>query len=296
MSASLVCRSFSVKGRRHPDIMLVGEGAGLDDVGPQRPFQGPSGVMLDKMMGSIGVRVSNCYTTNVIKCIPPRERNFSIEEIEACRPFLLRQILAVDPQMIIAFGALAAQTILRSRLSISNLRGRVFDFVINERRIVLVPTFNPAYLMRVPEKKREAWEDLKRVREMMKGMEFRVSRAPATAFGSRGVSLIPIWSQIRMKHALRTWVPVSVARTVREGSRHILVVQALPYGRAIDMTTMSRWFDWMARFLRSQEMAKSGYRSAAASTAFGRQSKLKLELKLCLFEFNLLVECSILQG
>ena len=134
------------EGPAPSNIMLVGEGAGLDDVGPQRPFQGPSGVMLERMMGSIGVRVSNCYTTNVIKCIPPRERNFSIEEIEACRPFLLRQILAVDPQMIIAFGALAAQTILRSRLSISNLRGRVFDFVINDRRIVLVPTVQSGLL------------------------------------------------------------------------------------------------------------------------------------------------------
>ncbi len=184
-SASLGCRSSLAKGLHRPRLMLVGEGAGLDDVGPQRPFQGPSGVMLERMMASIGVRVSDCYTTNVIKCIPPRERNFSIEEIEACRPFLMRQILAVNPRIIIAFGALAAQTILRSRLSISNLRGRLFDFVINDRRIVLVPTFNPAYLLRVPEKKREAWEDLKRVRELMKsggrgsgvggqGMEFKL--------------------------------------------------------------------------------------------------------------------------
>ena len=173
------------EGPAPADLMLVGEGAGLDDVGPQRPFQGPSGVMLERMMASIGVRVSDCYTTNVIKCIPPRDRNFSIEEIEACRPFLMRQIFAVNPQIIIAFGALAAQTILRSRLSISNLRGRFFDFVINDRRIALIPTFNPAYLLRVPEKKREAWEDLKRVRELMKsgdrgsgagdqGMEFKL--------------------------------------------------------------------------------------------------------------------------
>ena len=158
------------EGPVSPQFMLIGEGAGIDDVGPQRPFQGPSGVMLNRMMGSIGVPVRDCYTTNVIKCIPPRERNFSTEEIEACRPFLLRQIYAVHPKLIIAFGALAAQTLLRTKLSISNLRGRVFDLAINEHHMILVPTFNPAYLLRVPEKKREAWEDLKLVRELRRGL------------------------------------------------------------------------------------------------------------------------------
>ena len=158
------------EGPLQPQLMLIGEGAGIDDVGPQRPFQGPSGVMLDRMMGSIGVAVRDCYTTNVIKCIPPGERNFSNEEVEACRPFLLRQILVVRPRLIIAFGALAAQTLLRTRLSISQLRGRVFDLGINDHHMILVPTFNPAYLLRVPEKKREAWEDLKSVRELRKGL------------------------------------------------------------------------------------------------------------------------------
>lgn len=158
------------EGPVSPQLMLIGEGAGIDDVGPQRPFQGPSGVMLDRMMGSIGVAVRDCYTTNVIKCIPPRERNFSTEEVEACRPFLIRQIFAVRPKLIIAFGALAAQTLLRSKMSISNLRGHVYDLAINEHHMILVPTFNPAYLLRVPEKKREAWEDLKVVRELRKGL------------------------------------------------------------------------------------------------------------------------------
>lgn len=158
------------EGPTPAQLMLVGEGAGIDDVGPQRPFQGPSGVMLERMMTSIGVAVRDCYTTNVIKCIPPRERNFSVEEIESCRPFLLRQIFAVRPKLIITFGALAAQTLLRSRLSISNLRGRVFDLEINDHHTIVVPTFNPAYLLRVPEKKREAWEDLKVVRELKKGL------------------------------------------------------------------------------------------------------------------------------
>ena len=153
-----------------PQLMLIGEGAGIDDVGPQRPFQGPSGMMLDRMMGSIGVAVRDCYITNVIKCIPPGERKFSSEEVEACRPFLLRQIFAVHPKLIIALGALAAQTLLQTKQSISSLRGRVFDLAINDHHMIIVPTFNPVYLLRVPEKKREAWEDLKLVRELRKGL------------------------------------------------------------------------------------------------------------------------------
>jgi len=156
-------------GPAHAELMAVGEGPGVDDVQSEQPFQGQAGSLLTRMLAAIGVARAETYLCNVIKCIPPGERNFSVEEIEDCRPLLLRQILAVNPRVIIAFGALAAQTLLRSKKTISDLRGQVYTLRLNDREIALVPTFNPAYLLRVAEKKREAWEDLKLVRGALKG-------------------------------------------------------------------------------------------------------------------------------
>jgi DNA polymerase len=156
-------------GPRQARLMIIGEGPGVDDIQTEEPFQGPAGILLTRMLAAINIARSECYLCNVIKCVPPGERNFSVEEIEDCRPFLLRQILTINPQMIIALGALAAQTLLRSKKTISDLRGRMYTLRLNEREITLVPTFNPAYLLRVAEKKREAWEDLKMVRQIVKG-------------------------------------------------------------------------------------------------------------------------------
>jgi DNA polymerase len=155
-------------GRADAELMVVGEGPGIDDAATGLPFQGQAGVLLDKMLTAIKLARAECYVCNVIKAIPPGERNFSTEEIEDCRPFLLRQILAVKPRVVIAFGALAAQTLLRSKKTISELRGRLYTLRLNDYEMALVPTFNPAYLLRVAEKKREAWEDLKVVRECLK--------------------------------------------------------------------------------------------------------------------------------
>lgn len=149
-------------------VMVVGEGPGVDDAATGLPFQGQAGVLLNKMLAAINLARAECYVCNVIKVIPPGERNFSTEEIEDCRPFLLRQILAVKPRVIIAFGALAAQTLLRSKKTISELRGRLFTLRLNDYEVALAPTFNPAYLLRVADKKREAWEDLKLVRDYLR--------------------------------------------------------------------------------------------------------------------------------
>ena len=154
-------------GPERAELMLIGEGPGIDDIKSERPFEGQAGVLLTRMLAAIDVARSECYICNVIKCVPPGERNFSPEEIEDCRPFLLRQILAVRPRLIVAFGALAAQTLLRSKKTISDLRGASYPLRINDYEVVLVPTFNPAYLLRVAEKKREAWEDLKLVRQIL---------------------------------------------------------------------------------------------------------------------------------
>lgn len=148
-------------------LMLIGEGPGLEDIEAKQPFCGQAGVLLNRMLAAIHKARATTYICNVIKCIPPGERHFSVEEIEDCRPILLRQILVVQPQVIIAFGALAAQTLLRSKKTISALRGQQFSYKLNDLETILIPTFNPAYLLRVPEKKRESWEDLKLVRDIL---------------------------------------------------------------------------------------------------------------------------------
>lgn len=156
-------------GPAQAELMIIGEGPGIDDQQTAQPFQGPAGLLLTRMLAAINVARGACYLCNVVKCIPPGERNFSVEEIEDCRPFLLRQVLAIHPRVIIALGALAAQTLLRSKKTISDLRGHQYTLRLNERDITIVPTFNPAYLLRVAEKKREAWEDLKLVRTILQG-------------------------------------------------------------------------------------------------------------------------------
>jgi DNA polymerase len=157
------------EGNPQADVMLIGEGPGVDDAATGLPFQGQAGVLLNRMLVAINLVRAECYLCNVIKSIPPGERNFSTEEIEDCRPFLLRQILAIRPRVIVALGALAAQTLLRSKQTISQLRGQQFTLQLNEFAVPVVPTFNPAYLLRVAEKKREAWEDLKLVRDLLQG-------------------------------------------------------------------------------------------------------------------------------
>jgi DNA polymerase len=155
-------------GPHDAELMSIGEGAGIDDMRTAEPFQGQAGILLNRMLAAIDLKLSDCYVCNVIKCIPLGERVFSPEEVADCRPILLRQVLAVRPRVIVAFGALAAQTLLQSNKTISDLRGRSYSLRINDLEASLVPTFNPAYLLRVPLKKRDAWEDLKLVRGLLK--------------------------------------------------------------------------------------------------------------------------------
>jgi DNA polymerase len=154
-------------GAAPAELMLIGEGPGIDDIPLEMPFQGQAGVLLAKMIAAIGRSLPETYVCNVIKCVPPGERVFTPEEVEDCRPVLLRQILVVRPKVILAFGALAAQTLLRSKKTISDLRGREYTLKLNGQSIAVIPTFNPAYLLRVAEKKREAWADLKLARDLL---------------------------------------------------------------------------------------------------------------------------------
>jgi len=150
-------------GNPDADLMFVGEAPGGDEDVQGIPFVGRAGQLLTKMIAAINFQRDDVYIANVIKCRPPGNRNPEPDEVETCEPFLFQQIDAVRPRVIVALGSFAAKALLRSNESISRLRGRVYDF----RGARLIPTFHPAFLLRSPERKRDAWEDLKRARALL---------------------------------------------------------------------------------------------------------------------------------
>jgi uracil-DNA glycosylase family 4 len=145
-------------GNPEAEVMFVGEAPGADEDVQGIPFVGRAGQLLTKMIGAMGFARDDIYIANVIKCRPPGNRNPEPDEIATCEPFLFQQIAAVQPKVIIALGAFAARTLLKTSEPISRLRGRLYDY----RGVTLIPTFHPSFLLRSPEYKRDAWEDLKK--------------------------------------------------------------------------------------------------------------------------------------
>ena len=161
-------RSHLVFGVGRPDaeLMFVGEAPGRDEDLQGEPFVGRAGQLLTRIIEAIDLRREDVYIANVIKCRPPQNRNPERDEVETCRPFLFAQIDAVRPRVIVALGSFAVRTLLDDdRLPISRARGRVYAC----RGARLVPTFHPAFLLRSPDRKRDVWEDMKRVRSLLRG-------------------------------------------------------------------------------------------------------------------------------
>jgi DNA polymerase len=167
-------RTHIVFGVGNPaaDLMFVGEGPGEDEDRKGEPFVGRAGQLLTEIItNGMGLRRSDVYIANVVKCRPPGNRNPEPDEIAACQPFLSAQIDAVAPRVIVALGKFAAQTLLGTTMPISKLRGRWFEF--RGRR--LMPTFHPSYLLRTPSEKKLAWEDIKLV---MQELDLPLPKAP----------------------------------------------------------------------------------------------------------------------
>jgi DNA polymerase len=144
-------------GNPEADLMFVGEAPGADEDIQGVPFVGKAGQLLTKMIEAMGLSRDDVYIANVLKCRPPNNRNPEPDEIATCEPFLFQQLASIEPKVVIALGAFAARTLLKTDAPISRLRGRVFDY----RGAKLIPTFHPSYLLRSPGYKREAWDDLK---------------------------------------------------------------------------------------------------------------------------------------
>lgn len=158
-------RSQIVFGVGNPaaSLMFIGEAPGHDEDVQGIPFVGRAGQLLTRIIEAIGLRREDVYIANVIKCRPPENRNPEPDEVAHCEPFLFRQVLVVKPRVIVALGTFAAQTLLRTKDPISRLRGNVYRYGTAS----LIPTFHPAYLLRSPERKRDVWEDMKKVRDLL---------------------------------------------------------------------------------------------------------------------------------
>jgi DNA polymerase len=145
-------------------LVFVGEGPGADEDAKGEPFVGRAGQLLTEIITKgMQLRRDDVYICNVVKCRPPGNRNPEPDEVAACEPFLMRQLGAIGPEVIVALGKFAAQTLLRSKTPITQLRGRWFDY----QGVMLMPTFHPAYLLRNPGDKRLVWEDIQKVMRVL---------------------------------------------------------------------------------------------------------------------------------
>ncbi len=156
------------EGSPQAQLMFVGEAPGADEDASGRPFVGRAGQLLTKMIEAIELKREDVYIANILKSRPPGNRNPEAEETRACIPFLYRQIATIRPRLIVTLGNPATQGLLGVKTGISQLRGQFQDFP-RDTGIKILPTFHPAYLLRSPDKKREAWDDLKKVRAFLRG-------------------------------------------------------------------------------------------------------------------------------
>jgi DNA polymerase len=162
-------RTNSVPGEGNPNarIMFVGEGPGADEDAQGRPFVGRAGQLLDKIIIACGLKRSDVFIANILKCRPPGNRDPRADEIISCLPYLQRQIEIINPEIIVALGAHAAKTLLNTTKSIGRLRGQFLDYYtgLDKPPVKLMATYHPAYLLRnySQDNRRKVWEDMQKV-------------------------------------------------------------------------------------------------------------------------------------
>jgi uracil-DNA glycosylase len=158
-------------GDPRAELMFVGEGPGADEDAQGEPFVGRAGQLLNNMIKAMGIRREDVYIANVVKCRPPGNRTPERDECDTCSPFLMRQIAVIKPKVIVALGAVAAKNLLAINAPMSELRGHFYDFMPAGARssdpswqgLKLAVTYHPAFLLRDPRQKGEAWKDLQMV-------------------------------------------------------------------------------------------------------------------------------------
>ena len=160
-------RTHIVFGEGNPDagLMFIGEGPGREEDLQARPFVGDAGMLLSRLIEKMGLKRSDVYIANIVKCRPPLNRDPEMDEIEQCRGFIEKQIDIIHPGIIMTLGRISAQTLMgNTKLKITAARGNFFDY----KGIPLMPTFHPAYLIRNPKDKWLTWSDAQKVMEKLK--------------------------------------------------------------------------------------------------------------------------------
>jgi DNA polymerase len=151
-------------GSLDAELMLVGEAPGYYEDQQGIPFVGAAGKLLDRILKAINLSRGQVFIGNILKCRPPENRDPLPSEIEQCYDYLLHQIELIQPKIICTLGRIAAQTLLDTKIPISRLRGKLWDY----KGIKLIATYHPAYLLRNPGQKRDVWEDMKMIRDFLK--------------------------------------------------------------------------------------------------------------------------------
>jgi len=154
-------RNKVVVGEGNPDaeVVFVGEAPGEEEDLQGRPFVGAAGKLLDRIIEAMGFRREDVFIANVLKCRPPANRTPKPQEVEACQHFLMEQLRAISPKIIVSLGSVATNALLGSQQSITRIRGQMTQW----EGVAVMPTYHPSYLLRSPEKKKEVWEDMKKV-------------------------------------------------------------------------------------------------------------------------------------
>ncbi|MEP7147459.1 MAG: uracil-DNA glycosylase [Acidobacteriota bacterium] len=150
-------------GNYQSDLMFIGEAPGADEDAKGEPFVGRAGQLLNKIIEAIGMKREEVCIGNINRCRPPGNRQPTLPEAHTCKPFLLREIAVIRPKVIVVMGNTALHNLLDTKVGITRMRGQFHDFF----GVKVMPTFHPAYLLRDPSKKREVWDDMKKVREYL---------------------------------------------------------------------------------------------------------------------------------
>jgi len=150
-------------GNPNAKLMFIGEGPGRDEDIQGEPFVGRAGQLLTKIIEAMGLKRSDVYIANVVKCRPPENRAPEPDEIACCMPFLLKQIEIISPKVIVSLGKIASGALFNTDEPMSKLRGHTKEFL----GIPVMPTFHPAYLLRNPDAKKLVWEDMKKVMKII---------------------------------------------------------------------------------------------------------------------------------
>jgi DNA polymerase len=156
-------------GNRDADWMIIGEAPGAEEDRRGEPFVGRAGKLLDEMLRAVGLDRDSAFIANILKCRPPNNRDPAVDEAAACRGHLERQIDMVNPRLILAVGRIAAQQLLHSDSAVGRMRGRVHS--LENRKVPVVVTYHPAYLLRSPSQKRKVWADLRLARQTVEELQ-----------------------------------------------------------------------------------------------------------------------------